>query len=377
MKVQIEIDTRTFVRFWLVVIGFVLAGWMIYSARQALIIIGTAVFLALALNMPVKKIASWLPSKSRLAGTFLSFAVLVLIIGGVIWFVVPPLVQQSAKFAETVPSLVDQANNQWHGLRDFIDKNNLQPQIDAVMNNIKNQASDWAANFGTGLLNSLSSFASFIFSAFLVIVLTFLMLLEGPTWMGRLWGLYNDKEKMDHHKSLVDKIYNVITGYITGQITVSGIGSLCAGIFVFGMSFFIPEVPASLAMPTILLVFILSLIPMFGATIAGAVVGLMLMLNSIPAAITYIIYFIIYQQIENNFIAPVIQSKKVELSALAILVAVTVGIYVGGLIGGVIAIPIAGTMKVFMDDYLVRAKRQRAESSKPVNKLLKKLKGED
>ena len=143
------------------------------------------------------------------------------------------------------------------------------------------------------------------------------------------------------------------------------------------MSFFIPEVPASLAMPTILLVFILSLIPMFGATIAGAVVGLMLMLNSIPAAITYIIYFIIYQQIENNFIAPVIQSKKVELSALAILVAVTVGIYVGGLIGGVIAIPIAGTMKVFMDDYLVRAKRQRAESSKPVNKLLKKLKGED
>ena len=202
------------------------------------------------------------------------------------------------------------------------------------------------------------------------------MLLEGPTWMGRLWGLYNDKEKMDHHKSLVDKIYNVITGYITGQITVSGIGSLCAGVFVFGMSFFIPEVPASLAMPTILLVFILSLIPMFGATIAGAVVGLMLMLNSIPAAITYIIYFIIYQQIENNFIAPVIQSKKVELSALAILVAVTVGIYVGGLIGGVIAIPIAGTMKVFMDDYLIRAKRQRAESSKPVNKLLKKLKGE-
>ena len=90
MKVQIEIDTRTFVRFWLVVIGFVLAGWMIYSARQALIIIGTAVFLALALNMPVKKIASWLPSKSRLAGTFLSFAVLVLIIGGVVWFVVPP-----------------------------------------------------------------------------------------------------------------------------------------------------------------------------------------------------------------------------------------------------------------------------------------------
>lgn len=376
MKVRIEIDTKTFVRFWLVVIGFALAGWMIYSAREALMIIGTAVFLALALNMPVKRIANWLPSKSRLAGTFISFALIVALIGGVIWFVVPPLVQQSAKFAESVPHLVDQANSQWHGMREFINKNNLQPQIDAVTNNIKAQASGWAANFGSNLIGSIGSLASFVFSAFLVLVLTFLMLLEGPMWMGRLWGLYNDKEKMEHHKVLVDKIYNVITGYIVGQLTISGIGALCAGVFVFGMSFFIPELSANLAMPTILLVFLLNMIPMFGATLAGGVVGLMLMLNSIPAAIVYIIYFIIYQQIENNFIAPAIQSKKVELSALAILVAVTIGLYIGGLVGGVIAIPVAGTMKVFLDDYLVRAKAQRVESAKPMNKLIKKLKGE-
>lgn len=373
MKVRIEIDTKTFVRFWLVVIGFILAGWMIYSAREALIIIGTALFLALALNMPVRKIAGLLPSKSRLAGTALSFVSLIAIIGAVIWFVVPPMVQQSAKFAETLPMMVDQANSQWHGLNRFVEENGLQPQIDALMNNIKQQASSWAANFGENILSGIGSLASFVVSSFLVIVLSFLMLLEGPMWMERLWRLYHDKEKMEHHKRLVDKIYNVVTGYIIGQLTVSGIGSLCAGAFVFGMSFFVAEVTASLAMPTILMVFLLSLIPMFGATIAGVVVGLMLMLNSIPAGIAYVVYFVIYQQIENNFISPAIQAKKVELSALAVLVAVTIGLYIGGLIGGVIAIPIAGTVKVFLDDYLVRANERRSENGKPLKKLVKKL----
>lgn len=374
MKVRIEIDTKTFVRFWLVVIGFGLAGLMIYSARDALMVLGTALFLALALNAPVRKLASWLPGKSRLGGTALAFMLLIIILTSVIWFVVPPLVQQSAKFAETLPGLVNGVNEQWHGLKGFVEQNGLQPQIDSLMNNIREQASSWAASFGANILGSIGSLASFLASAFLVLVLTFLMLLEGQEWMERLWRLYRDEQRRDHHKVLVGKIYNVVTGYIVGQLTVSGIGSLCAGAFVFGMSWFIPEIAANLAMPTILLVFLLSLIPMFGATIAGVVVGLMLMLNSVSAGVIYLIYFVIYQQIENNFIAPVIQGKKVELSALAILVAVTVGLYVGGLVGGVVAIPIAGSLKVLMDDYLAHNRGPQAQPRRsPLKKALKKV----
>jgi putative uncharacterized protein (fragment) len=374
MKVRIEIDTKTFVRFWLVVIGFGLAGLMIYSARDALMVLGTALFLALALNAPVRKLASWLPGKSRLGGTALAFMLLIIILTSVIWFVVPPLVQQSAKFAETLPGLVNGVNEQWHGLRNFIEQNGLQSQIDSLMNNVREQASGWAASFGANILGSIGSLASFLASAFLVLVLTFLMLLEGQEWMERLWRLYRDEQRRDHHKMLVGKIYNVVTGYIVGQLTVSGIGSLCAGAFVFGMSWFIPEIAANLAMPTILLVFLLSLIPMFGATIAGVVVGLMLMLNSVSAGVIYLIYFVIYQQIENNFIAPVIQGKKVELSALAILVAVTVGLYVGGLVGGVVAIPIAGSLKVLMDDYLAHNREPQAPPRRsPLKKALKKV----
>ena len=377
MKVRIEIDTKTFVRFWLVVMGFGLAGLAIYSAKDALVLLGISLFLALALNRPVAAIAKKLPGKSRLGGTALAYTTLVLLLGCVVWFVIPPIVQQSAKFVESIPSIIDQASSQWRGVNDFIDKNNLRPQVDSMMENIKQQSSSWATSVGTNLLSSVGSLASFLGSLFLVLVLSFLMLLEGPTWVKRLWGLYNDKEKMERHKKLVGRMYNVITGYVSGQLTVSGIDAILSGFVVFVLSLTFPVINSNLAMLTVMATFVLTLIPMFGATIAGALISLLLFFNNMTAGIIYAIYFVIYQQIENNFVSPSIQSKKVELSALTVLVAVTIGLYVGGLLGGLVAIPVAGVVKVLLDNYLEQVKSKRVDNEKPLNKLVKKLKNED
>jgi predicted PurR-regulated permease PerM len=135
-------------------------------------------------------------------------------------------------------------------------------------------------------------------------------------------------------------------------------------------------VPSNLALPTAAIAFTLSLIPMFGSTIAGVLISLLLIFNDTGAGIVFIIYFVLYQQIENNFISPTIQSKKVELSALAVLVSVTIGLYVFGLAGGIISIPIAGCIKVLLDEYLKNAKENREQSEKPLAKLVKKLHGE-
>lgn len=376
MKVRIEIDTKTFVRFWLVVIGFGLAGLAIYSAKDALILLGVSLFLALALNRPVAAIARKLPGKSRLGGTALAYVTLILLLGCVVWFVVPPIVQQSAKFVESVPSLVDQAGSQWHGVNSFIDKNNLRPQVDAMLENLKQQSSAWAASVGTNILSSVGSLASFVGSLFLVIVLSFLMLLEGPTWMRRLWGLYNDQSKMENHKKLAGQMYNVVTSYVSGQLTVSGIDAVLSGFVVFVLSMAFSAVDSNLAMLTVMATFILTLIPMFGATLAGILISLLLFFNNVTAGVIYAIYFIVYQQIENNFIAPSIQSKKLELSALMVLSSVTIGLYVGGLLGSLIAIPAAGVARILLENYLEQAKKNRLESEKPINKLVKKLKNE-
>lgn len=373
MKVKIEIDTQTFVRFWLVMIGFALAALAIYSARTALVLLIVSFFLALALNSPVHYLAKRMPGKSRLAGTAVAYIAVVGIMFGVVFLVVPPMVQQTIQFAETVPDLVQENRNRFEAVGTFVEKYQLQPQVDKAFENARNNVSEWAANIGSNALSGLNSFFGAVISLLLVLVLSFLMLLEGPGWMRRLWTVYTDDVTRKHHQHLASKMYEVMTGYVNGQLAVAAIAGILAGIVVFLLSMFFASVPGNLALPVVAIAFILSLVPMFGATIAGVLITLMLALNSVPAAVIFLVYFVVYQQIENNFISPTIQAKTVQLSALIVLTAVTIGTYVFGLAGGIISIPIAGWIKVLVEDYLETRKKRVTSADKPVAKLVKKL----
>lgn len=375
MKVRIEIDTKTFVRFWLVVIGFAGVILALYSARTALIILGTSLFLALALNGPVSRLAKHLPDRSRTLSTAISFFAVVLFLGAVIFLVIPPIVQQTVKFIDSAPEMVRTLSAQWQGFGDVVERYHIQPQVDQAVASMQADAARWVAGFGKNFVSGIGSAFSLFAASLLVLVLTFLMLVEGPQWMKRIWGLYRDEKRLKHHKHIVSRMRQVVSGYVSGQLTVSGIGALCAGATVFVLAQFFHEVPANLALPTIAICFVLSLIPMFGATIAGVIVSVLLAFNSLPAAIIFIIYFIVYQQLENNIISPRIQSKRIELSPLAVLAAVTVGLYVFGIAGGIISIPIAGCIKVLVEAYLERTREARKEEhtkEKPFAKLVKK-----
>lgn len=369
MKTTVDASTRTFIRFWLVPLGLGVAGYALYSARTALIILGSALFLALALNNPVSKLAQYLPGKSRVMSTAVSFVIVIAILGGFVFLAVPPIVQQTTKFAQTVPSLVDDAQSQWKGFRDIIHKYNLEPQIDQATKSIQNNASSFAQNVGSNAVSFIGSTISFVTAMILALVLAFLMLIEGPTWMRKLWGLYQDPKKRDYHHAVVHRMHSVVSSYVTGQLTVSGLGALFAGLFVFILSFFF-DVPANLSIPAAAITFVLSLIPMFGAMIGGGIVTLLLLFNAPGAALAYLVFFIIYQQLENNYISPTIQSKRLELSPLAILAAVTIGLYLFGIAGGIISIPIAGCIKVLVDTYLERSAEERKKHQSPLGKLV-------
>jgi len=363
MSTKIDIDTRTFVRFWLVIFGIALVAFLLFKAQTALIIIGVSIFLALALNGPVSRIARRLPGKSRVGATAIAYVIVVAVLSSVILLVIPPIVQQTAGFVQSAPGLVDSATSQWKGLNDLVVQYNLQPQVEGAVESIKNSAAGWASNVGQSLVGGIGSVFGFFAALILVLVLTFLTLIEGPDWMNRLWRLYRDKQKMENHKRIAGKMYTVVTGYVAGQLTVSTIGAVVAGLAVFILSFIFPEVEAGLAIPTATITFLLSLIPMFGATIGGVIITLLLALNSVPAAIIYVIFFIIYQQVENNFISPHIQSKRINLSALMVLGAVTIGLYMFGIVGGIIAIPIAGIARILIEEKL--ASRHKLEETKP------------
>lgn len=375
MKVKIDIDTRTFIRFGLVVLGFLFAIFFVYKARTPLTIIGISVFLALALNPPVHAISKRLPSRSRVGATALAYFIMLAFLGGILFLVIPPVVEQSAKFATTVPSLIDQVASQRHLLDDFVDRYGLGPQLDQAILAAKNQASNFASNIGNILIAGAGKFFNGIVNLIVIVVLTFLMLVEGPYWMRTIWGLYTDPDKLEWHKRLVTKMYKVVTGFVNGQLLVASIASVLTMIVIFILSALFP-LGANLAVPLGALIFLTAFIPMIGATLGATIVALLLLLNSPIAAVVFVVYFVIYQQIENNFIAPTIQSKSVDLSALLVLSAILIGISVFGLLGGIISIPIAGCLKVLLVEYLEYSRKQREKHSikHPIEKLVTKIK---
>jgi predicted PurR-regulated permease PerM len=375
MKVKIDIDTRTLARFWLVLIGFGVAGLLIFQARTALIIIGAAIFLALALNPSVNWIASILPGgkKRRGLSTAIAYVIVVVLLSAFVFLAVPPMVEQTGKVVAAIPQWVDTASKQYEGVNHFIQHYHLQGQVDNVVQSLKDNAAKIGSGIGTNLLTGIGSVLSFITAGILTLVIAFFILIEAPTWLRWIWSLYSDKPKMQYHRGVVRRLYSVVTGYVTGQLLVSALDGFWAGVAVFVLSLFF-NVPASLAIPTAVIAFLFSLIPLFGATIGAIIVGLVIAFNSLTAAIIYIIFVIIYQQLESNFIVPRIQSKRLDLSALMVLVAVTIGIYLFGIVGGIISIPIAGCVKVLTEEYIAYFK---AKNSTEVEVAAVKTKVED
>ena len=372
MKVKIEIDTRTFVRFWLVVIGFGLAALAIYASISALLILGAALFFAIALSPSVNYFAKFLPGKSRVLSTAISYIVVISVLGGIFFLAVPPIVEQFAKFTQSVPELINSASKQYSGLHNFIDQYQLQDQADKIGKAMSDGATNYVSGIGKNLLDSIGSAFSIFTAGILILVLTFLMLVEGPTWLDRLWGVYNNSARMKHHKKLMTKMYGIVTGYVVGQLSISAIAGLVAGVAVFVMAL-VFGIPTNLAIPAATIIFVLSLIPLFGETIGNLIVSIVLVLNNPTAAAIFLIFFILYQQVEANYISPKIQSKRNNLSALAILTAVTIGVYFMGIIGAIISIPVAGCIGILADDYFARAKKNREKSERPLNKIIDEI----
>lgn len=374
MKVKVDIETKVFIRFVLVVLCFGLALLAIYKTRSALVLIGLSIFLALALNPPVSKITKRLPGNSRIGATAIAYLAVLAVLGGFLVLVVPPVVEQSAKFADTVPDLIDEANSKRYIFDDFIQRYGLEETVNDAVASAKAQASSVAANLGNILVGGVGTLLNGLANLLFVLVLTFLMLIEGPVWMRRAWGLYEDTDQLERHRSLVQRMYRVVTGFVNGQLAVAAIAAVCTLVVLLTLSATV-GLPANLAVPLSVVIFFSGMIPMIGATIGAILVSLVLLFNNPAAALIFLIYFVVYQQIENNFISPTIQSKSVELSALMILVAILVGVSLGGLLGGVVAIPVAGCLRVLLLDQLENARKRRLQGEvNPVKRLLKKTK---
>ena len=170
------------------------------------------------------------------------------------------------------------------------------------------------------------------------------MLLEGPAWVERFYSLLPE-EKQPRWRKVGRDIYRTIGGYVTGNLAISLIAGIVSTAVLLGLG-----VPFAIALG--LLVAILDLIPLAGATIAAILVSTVAFLDSTTSGVIVLIFFVVYQQLENHVLQPVVYGRTVQLSPLVVLIAVLIGAELAGVIGALAAIPVAGSFQVIFVDWL-------------------------
>ncbi|HUD10402.1 MAG TPA: AI-2E family transporter [Candidatus Saccharimonadales bacterium] len=342
-EIWVNVSNRTLVRIILWVMAAFVAITAVHKGEHALLLIFTAFFLALALNAPVHWLALHLPGKqrgSRGIATFVSFLIVVIVLAGFLALIVPALVRDTHTFVESVPHLVQEARNKNDSFNKLISKYHLQNQASSLSNHITSRLHDLVGP----AVSTLSSLAESVISVLVILVLTFMMLVEGPYWIGRFHELMSQEHSKRSQRLSAD-MYKVIRGYVNGQVLLAIIAAL-----LITPALFILHISNPLALMVI--IFLAALIPLFGHTIGAVIVTVVAFFHSPWSALIILAYYILYMQVENYIIQPRIQANTTNLSPLLVVLAVVIGVSFGGLFGGIIAIPVTGCLRVLVVDYL-------------------------
>jgi predicted PurR-regulated permease PerM len=341
----------------LVVLGIIIAGFLLLqivkAAQGILIWIFVAIFLAAALNPAVDALLRRGIRRRGLAVAIV-FVSAIILIAALAATVVPTIVAQVNDFVDAVPGYV-QDLTAGKGRLGFLEREYH------ITERVREALSQGGATKVLGLSGTAVAVTKGVITAVIATVtiafLTLFMLLEGPAWMERLYGLVPE-EKQPRWRAIGREIYRTIGGYVTGNLTIS----LIAGI-VSTTALLILGVPYAVALG--LLVAILDLIPLAGATIAAILVTTVAFLDSTTSGIIILIFFVIYQQIENQILQPVVYGRTVQLSPLAVLIAVLIGSELAGVIGALAAIPVAGALQVILVDWLTHRRARASADPRP------------
>jgi predicted PurR-regulated permease PerM len=325
------------------VIGILLASFVVleilWISRHVLTWIFIALFLTLALNPAVDRVEGWV--KRRGVATGIVFVTALATAAAIGALFIPTLVDQINDFAHKVPDYLDDITKGRGRLGFLQEKYHLVDKARKALD--EGGASKLFGLSGTALAVA-KGVVTAVVGTLTILFLTFFMLLEGPSWLDRFFSLLKPASRR-RWRSVGRDIYGTVGGYVTGNLVISLIAGTLTAIVLT-----IVGVPYSIALGFI--VAILDLIPLAGATIAAIIVGSVSFIHSVTAGIVVVTFFIVYQQVENHILQPVVYGRTVKLSPLAVLIAVLIGAELAGVLGALAAIPVAGTIQVIFLDWL-------------------------
>jgi predicted PurR-regulated permease PerM len=335
----------------LTVLGLIVAVWLllhvIVIARSVFVYVLIAIFLTLAIN----PLVAWLMRRgihSRGIASATACLIVLVAIAGIGFAFIPTLVDNVNNFVDAAPGYVHDLTK-GRGRLGFLETK--YHVVERLEHYVKHGGAKKLLGLSGAAVSVTKGVLNFIVGTVTVAFLTFFMLLEGPAWMERFYGLLSP-ESRPRWRAVGHGIYRQVGGYVTGNLAIS----LIAGALTT-FTLLLLGVPFAVALG--LLVGLLDLIPLVGATLAAVIVAAVAFLHSPTAGIVMIVFFILYQQFENHVLQPLVYNRTVALSPLAILISILIGAELAGVLGALAAIPVAGAIQVVLLDFL-RARRERA-----------------
>lgn len=338
--VRPEPAVRTIIRTVLIVLGVLAVLYLLYLLRQPLSWLVLATFIAVALSGPVNLLSRRMPRGVAIAVAYLGLVLIPIGIGAI---VVPPLVREATDLAQNAPQYVQDAQewiNNNDSLRKIDQEYNIGDQLQQKAEELPAQLDDAA-----GTLSSVGgTIVSSLFAAFNILILSIFMVASGRRWID--WGVARARpEHAVRIRRALDRISTAVGNYVGGAMLQATI----AGVTTF-IVLSLLDVP--FAAPLAVLFALFDLVPLVGASIAAVLVGLVTLFHDFPVAtIVWMVWAIIYQQVENTIIQPQIQKRAVEVHAFAVLVSVLFGATLFGIVGALLAIPFAASVQIALREW--------------------------
>ena len=340
----------------LVVLGItVLVGIVLllgYLAWHVLTWIIIAALLAAALNPAVEVFER--RGMSRVWAATLVFVLALLAMTAIGFLVVPPLIDQVSAFIEAVPDFIDDLVAGRGPLGFLQDEYQI---VDRIREAIEAEGAAGVLGLSEPVVDILRSIVTAVVGLITITFLTYFMLLEGPRTIERGLELLPETTRVRYQRVGRD-IYRTISGYVSGNLLIS----LVAGTISTAVLF---AVGSEYAVALGLVVAVLDLIPLAGATLAAIIVSTVILIETDVIRMLVVIgFFVGYQQFENHVLQPFVYGRTVQMSPLAVLCAVLVGAELAGILGALFAIPIAGSLLAITRE-LILYRREAAIETPP------------
>ena len=311
-----------------VVILVVVLAVVLYSVRRVALIVFIGFFLAIGFEPVLRKMEARGPRRGT--AVLVLLLGLLVFLGAFVWLTLRPAVAQLEQLVRNVPWLVADIQDSNSDIGRFLARPEVSTRIESFL--------EAAPGYVVGSLGTVFGVVGAVVGAVFAVLTVVTLMVYFMLAMPRMLAFARRAVRTPARAGVLEEALGKVGGYVTGQLTVS----VTAGVTSYAF-FLVTGVPYAAVLAITVAIF--DAIPQVGAMLGAAVATIVALTVSVPLAVGTLLFLLVYQQVENYVIAPRLFSRAVNLSPVAVFVAILIGASLAGVVGALVALPTTAALK--------------------------------